>query len=209
MTPNPQTQLPPANAVPQAGISYEEFLEAYDGVRAEWIDGEVLLVSPASARHQVIAQFLASILHHYVEAHQLGLIIPAPFQMKSGPDLPGREPDILLIAQENLGRLKPTYLDGPADLVVEIVSPDSVARDRGEKFAEYERGGVREYWLIDPLRQSAEFFRLEDGIYKPATLDQDGNYRSEVLPGLWLRPDWLWQDPLPTLMSVLKQWELV
>lgn len=54
------------------------------------------------------------------------------------------------VASEHLDRLKETYLDGPADLVVGIVSPDSVGRDRGEKFYEYAQGGVPEYWLIDP-----------------------------------------------------------
>ena len=80
--------------------------------------------------------------------------------MKIGPDLPGREPDILFIAREHLDRFRDTYLDGPADLVVEIISRDSRARDRGDKFYEYEQGGVREYWLLDYLRRQAEFYQL-------------------------------------------------
>ena len=90
----------------------------------------------------------------------MGVVRFAPFQMKTGPNLPGREPDLLFIAQEHLDRLKGTYLEGPADLVVEIVSPDSGARDRGEKFYEYERGGVPEYWLLDYARRQAEFYQL-------------------------------------------------
>ncbi|MDW8290080.1 MAG: Uma2 family endonuclease, partial [Armatimonadota bacterium] len=80
--------------------------------------------------------------------------------MKTGADLPGRSPDILFVSQQNLHRLKPTYLDGPADLVVEIISPESEERDRTQKFSEYERGGVREYWLIDPEKRLAEFYVL-------------------------------------------------
>lgn len=87
--------------------------------------------------------------------------------MQLGPDLPGREPGLLFIAREHLARLKETYLDGPATLGVEIISPDSRARDLGEKFYGYEQGGLREYWLIDPQRRQAESYRLgADDIYR-------------------------------------------
>ncbi len=72
----------------------------------------------------------------------------------------GREPDVLFIANDHLDRLKPPYLDGPADLVIEIISPESVKRYRGRKFFEYQAGGVAEYWLIDPAVQVAEFYQL-------------------------------------------------
>ncbi|MDQ3665490.1 MAG: Uma2 family endonuclease [Acidobacteriota bacterium] len=107
--------------------------------------------------------------------------------MKTGADLPGREPDILFIANDHLERLKDTHLAGAADVVVEVISPESLVRDRGEKFYEYEKGVVGEYWLIDPLRQLAEFYRLDDGVYRLAPVDEDGIYRSAILPGLWLR----------------------
>jgi Uma2 family endonuclease len=111
----------------------------------------------------------------------------------------GREPDLVFVSTAHADRLRETYIDGPADLAVEIVSPESVARDRGEKFVEYETGGVLEYWLIDPLRREARFHRRgEDGRYHPGPVDADGFYHSVVLPEFRLRVDWLWQDPLPT-----------
>jgi Uma2 family endonuclease len=114
------------------------------------------------------------------------------------------------VAREHLERLKTNYLDGPADLVVEIVSPGSRARDRGDKFYEYEQAGVPEYWTLDPQRKQAEFYQLGgDGIYHLVPVGDDGVYHSAALKGLWLKVDWLWQEPLPTLMSVLKAWKLV
>ena len=62
-----------------------------------------------------------------------------------------REPDVLFLAKEHLGRLRDSHIEGPADLVVEIVSKESRGRDRGEKFYEYGEGGVPEYWLLDPI----------------------------------------------------------
>jgi Uma2 family endonuclease len=116
----------------------------------------------------------------------------------------GREPDLLFVANEHLDRLQETYLDGPADLVVEIVSPESAGRDRGEKFYEYERGGILEYWLLDPQVRRAEFYQLNtEGQYQQMSPDAEDRYHSAVLSGFWLRVEWLWQEPLPHPLRVL------
>lgn len=184
---------------PKGKITYEEFLAWLDeDTWAEWVDGEVVMLSPASRRHQEIADFLVKVLGMFVEAKNLGIVLSAPFLMKVGPELPGREPDLLFIAASHLDRLRETYLDGPADVVVEITSPESGARDRGEKFYEYERGGVQEYWLIDPERGWAEFYRLgPEGRYRPIFAGREGLYRSEAIPDFWLKVEWLFQEPLP------------
>jgi Uma2 family endonuclease len=201
----------PEKDVPPGKMTYEEFLAwADEDTWAEWVNGEVIILSPASNKHQDLAGFLTALLRHFVETSQLGVVRFAPFQMKTGPDLPGREPDILFIAHEHLDRLRDIYLDGPADLVVEIISRDSRARDRGDKFYEYEQGRVREYWLLDYLRRQAEFYQLgPDGIYRLVPVGEDGIYHSAVLEGLWLKVEWLWQEPLPPLMSVLREWQMI
>lgn len=163
------------------------------------------MYSPASKRHQDIEGFLYEVLRAYVRLHGLGEVIQAPFQMKLEH---GREPDLLFLARENLDRLGEIHLDGPADVAVEIVSPESVGRDRGTKFYEYEAGGVREYWLIDPTREQAEFYRLgEAGRYRVVFIGAEGTYHSEALPGFWLKVEWLWQEPLPDTDVV--SWEIL
>jgi Uma2 family endonuclease len=142
-------------------LTYEEFLEQLDeDTLAEWVDGEVVYLSPASLEHQDIAGFLNALLRAYVQKHQLGRVIAAPFQMRLLRSERGREPDLLFVANENLHRLHDTYLEGGADLVVEITSAESLLRDRGEKFAEYELEGIREYWVIDPEGKRVDFFVL-------------------------------------------------
>lgn len=197
--------------VPARKLTYEEFLEWCDeDTWAEWVEGEVVVLSPASRRHQEVVDFLVQTLGVFVQARGLGVVLSAPFQMKTGPDLPGREPDVLFVARENLGRLRDRYLDGPADLVVEVSSPDSRLRDRGEKLAEYEAGGVREYWVLDPDLGRADFFVLgADGRYDRVRPDADGVYRSRVVEGFWVRPEWTWQDPLPPVLDVLRELGLV
>jgi len=196
---------------PKEKMSYEEFLEWCDeDTWAEWVNGEVVMVSPAATKHQLITGLLLQIMNIYAETRNLGQVLSAPFLMRL-PDVPsGREPDLLFVARAHLDRLKGTHLDGPADLVVEIVSPESRVRDRGEKFYEYEATGVGEYWLVDPDRQQAEFYRLgADGHYRLLMADVEGIYHSEVLPGLWLKVEWLWQEPLPKVVDVLREMEVI
>ena len=194
-----------------AKMTYEEFLaQADEDVPAEWVDGEVFFMSPASSRHQDLSDFLTALLRLFVEARQLGLVRSAPFQMKLATRPSGREPDVLFVSRERLDRLKEMYLDGPADLAVEVVSGDSQKRDRVDKLYEYEQGGVREYWLIDPVRKEAIFYLLgDDNVYHPATVTADGEFHSAVLEGLRLKVEWLWQEPLPPLLTVLKEWRII
>lgn len=185
-------------------MTYDEFLEwADEDTLAEWVDGDVVTMpSPVSMRHQDITNFLFGVFTGYARLHDLGKVLNGPFQMKL--ESSGREPDVLFVATEHLGQLRPTYLQGPADLVIEVISPESIARDRGEKFAEYEKAGIPEYWLIDPDAKRAEFYLLDEaGVYRPLQLDTDGVYQSRALLGLWLRVEWLWREPLPNVDDVL------
>ena len=165
---------------------------------------------PASERHQDISSFLDNLLRPYIEYRGLGRLLLAPFQMKVDQGPSGSEPDLLFVASENLDRIKPTYLDGAADLAIEIISPESINRDRGEKFVEYESAGVLEYWLIDPIRERADFYRLgADDRYHQVLPDDEGIYHSEVVKGFWLRVSWLWQEPMPPVLEVWKELNLL
>jgi Uma2 family endonuclease len=116
----------------------------------------------------------------------------------------GRVPDIMFVTNEHLSRLKDTYLDGPADLAVEVVSPDSEKRDRRDKLIEYAAAGIPEYWLIDAPRREAHFYVLSsDNRYQDVPLSPDGVYTSTVLTGLQLRVEWLWRETLPTVDEAL------
>ena len=206
MTTETRDTSPPAP--PARRMSYEEFLRTDEEGWAEWVDGWVVPMSPPSTEHKLVRLWLSKVLSVFVEHRRLGTVLAAPYQMKTGPELPGREPDILFVAKEHEDRLRKNHLEGPADLAVEIVSPESGGRDRGDKFYEYERGGVREYWLIDPQRRQVEFYqRGADGLYH-AVLPVDGAYHSAVLEGLWIREEWLWQSPRPALLEILGAWGL-
>ncbi len=194
--------------LPAAGrkVSYEEFFEwAPDSRIAEWVNGEIIMPSPPRFGHQDISDFLTAVLRIYTQTFELGQVISAPFQVKPGPDFPGREPDILFVAAPHELEEDTPRLERPPDVVVEIVSPGNVATDREEKYLEYAAAGVREYWLINGLEDTAEFYRLKEPFdgdrdkagYESVFVGQAGVYRSQVIEGFALDVAWLWQVPRP------------
>jgi Uma2 family endonuclease len=188
-------------------MTYEEFLDWLDeDTRAEWVDGQVILMSPASYVHQTIVGFLFKILSEFAAAHESGEVIPGTFQMKLPVRPSGREPDVLFVAKDRCGLIRDTYLDGPADLVVEVISPESRERDTLDKREEYEKSGVREYWLVDPERREFTLFHLKGQRFSEWRLVR-GRVQSEVLPGFWLEVDWLWRQRPPSLQNVLHAWQ--
>jgi len=179
----------------RVAMSYEAYmLQDFDGARTEWVDGEAIIYMSASKRHQVLVAFLTKVLGQFVDFTGQGTVLTAPFETRLWEGGPAREPDLCFIAGAHADRLTDERLIGAPDLAVEIVSPGSVAIDRTAKFYEYQEAGVREYWLIDPRRgkERVDFWVLDAaGSYQPIPIDQDGTYRSKVLPGFWLNVGWL------------------
>src|SRR5215208_6081697 len=129
-----EPRTPPADPV-----TFEEFLAWCDeDTHAECVDGAIVMMSPASDQHQNLVEFLITILRLFNESHQAGWVRVAPFIMRTDVHPSGREPDILFVVKERTHLVQQTFLDGPADLIIEIISPENIGRDRGEKFVEYE-----------------------------------------------------------------------
>lgn len=190
-------------------MSYDEYRGWVDeDAHTEWVDGEVIVFMPPKEHHQSVLGFLYSVLSQYAQLLDLGRVLIAPFEVKLRSGRSYREPDVLFVAKENLSRLSEDRLEGPPDLIVEIISADSVHRDRHTKFREYADAGIQEYWIIDPRprRQAADFFRLnEQGEYELFATEADEKAPSQVLPGFWLKPAWLWQtDTLASLTALLE-----
>jgi len=186
-------------------ITREEWrVLAGDRGLSEWVDGEVVTFMPPRTVHQELIAWLVQVIGLFVRMAELGRVIPAPYEMR----LPrsSREPDLVFVARANEGRIGPARLDGPADLVVEVVSDDSVARDQLEKRREYEAAGVQEYWIMDPREGKRTFLALargDDGRFVAIEPDPQGHVHSVVIPGLWVDPAWLWQEPRPQPVRII------
>jgi Uma2 family endonuclease len=203
MTASGQININALGRVVATGIPWETYMERYAAQFCEWVEGTVFAMSPVSEQHDNLTRYLALLLCAYLELRPLGHIRQAPFAMNIQAEGITREPDIQIILESSLPRLTPTFMDGPADICVEVVSVESVQRDHGIKFSEYERAGVGEYWIIDPLRSEARFYRRDDtGIYVPQFPDNHSIYQTPDLPGLQIQVPLLWQAELPGPLAV-------
>lgn len=169
--------------------------------RFEW-KGSLLRMEPVSDEHDDGMVFLVSTMRYYAEETDAGRVKADQFAERLDEDTI-RVPDVAFFRKDNLGKIKGTHSEGGADLVVEIVSSDSRSRDRGDKFYEYEKAGIEEYWIVDPERRRAEFYRLREGAYEPVLPDAEGKLYSSALPGFFVRVEWLWTRP--KLKEVLRE----
>lgn len=157
-----------------------------------------------TGRHQDVRLFLVVLLKTFVDMTDAGLVREAPFRVKFEKGLP-IEPDILFVSSANFDRVHETTVEGPPDIIIEVLSPESTAADRGDKFVAYEAAGVREYWLIDPIRELPNLYTLgPDGHYGESRPDISGRLRSRVLKNFVLETDLLWKRILPTTVEIVE-----
>ncbi|MBZ0277490.1 MAG: Uma2 family endonuclease [Anaerolineae bacterium] len=184
-------------------ISFEDYMAHYAAAHTEWVGGMVIKMSPVTLIHDSLSGFWYLLMREFLEQTRLGQVFREPFVMRITPESPAREPDLQIVLKDRAGIIQETMTAGAADVVIEIISKESVSRDRGEKFEEYEAGGVREYWLCDPLRQQADFYVLgDDGLYRRIDL-KEGVFASVVLAGFRLDTGVLWQKVLPTGREIM------
>ena len=193
----------PVGRIVAYDVTFDDYLQRYAEHYHEWVRGYVIEMSPVTLRHEQIISYLRTLLDAWFERSPIGVVIGAPFVMRTDAAPAGREPDLQVILESNAGDLTDTAMLGAADVCVEVVSAESVDRDYGEKLAEYEQAGVREYWLIDPIRSQALFHRLTlGGTYAPRKPDGNGNYATTILPGFVLHVPTLWRTPLPRFSAI-------
>jgi len=190
---------------PGRRMSEEEF-DRWVGekTRAEWVDGEVIMMAPANIEHDDVVGWLKSVLREFCTFHDLGSV-HGPEVMIRVPQLTQRRlPDVMFVAKKRSSIIKKTIIDGPPDFIMEVVSPDSIERDWVEKLADYEKAGVREYWIVDVPAKRMEAYSLKAGQYRRIA-ERAGKLPSVLLKGFYLRPHWILSGKLPRMMQVMKE----
>ena len=175
----------------------------------EWVDGEVILKMAVEENHDEIQRLIAIVIEQMARRRKLGKVRGPEFttRMKLAKKTVRRDPDVMFVATANLPRLLPTYVDGPADLVVEIVSAESEFRDFNEKYFEYQEAGVREYWIVNPLGKTMHLFVRDAGTneFVRREPNTDGRFCSVVIDGLWFHPDDLFAVERPDVVMLLRK----
>ena len=181
--------------------TFEDFCSIVpDGQKADLIDGVIYMASPDNTDADELFGWLHALMLIVAMEKELGRIFGSRVAFRLD-DYNGPEPDIAFVRASRLRHVRRGFVFGHADLVLEIVSPDSVKRDYEKKWALYERAGFREYWIVDPLEKKVTVLRLDTtGNYREVP-PRKGRLHSQALKGFWIDPSWLWERPLPNLLK--------
>jgi Uma2 family endonuclease len=155
------------------------------GVKAEFINGVVVMHSPVKRQHLNASENLLLLLKVYVNKNNLGEVNTEKALVTLTRN--DYEPDICFWNKDIAASFHDNQMEHPApDLIVEVLSPTTTGRDRGIKFEDYAAHGVREYWMIDPVRQSLEQYKLDESVMAfedVAVLFVDDTLESVTIPG--------------------------
>jgi Uma2 family endonuclease len=179
-------------------LTYDDFLLfPDDGKRHELIDGEHYVTPSPNTKHQTVSMTLAVLIGGWLERNPIGRIYHAPFDVVfSRFDVV--EPDLLYLSNDRAADvLTPLHVRGAPDLVIEIGSPGTRARDETKKRALYERTGVMEYWFVDPEIDVVRIYRRSgEPFTRPVELSRETNdvLTTSLLPGLELPLDRLFRE---------------
>ena len=187
-------------------VTFEEFCFLIEpDQKADLIDGIIHIAPPESIDENDLFLWLLVSLSVYVKSKGLGEVFGSRVAFRLG-DSHCPEPDIAFVAKDRRHLARKIYFDGPPDLAVEIVSPESVDRDYVKKRSLYEEAGVREYWIIDEELKKVVLLRLGRAGRFREVRPVKGILRSQVIPGFWIRIEWFWQSTRPDTATVLAQW---
>lgn len=143
------------------------------------IDGEIIVSPAPKDDHQKVVTNAVPVLKVLIPDGQLR-VAPADLTLD---EFNTPQPDLFWISSENTRcKLMDGYWHGAPDLIIEVLSPGTARVDRGRKFTIYEKHGVREYWMVDPVGQYIEVYRLEDGKFvRQGIFGPDESFVSHVL----------------------------
>jgi Uma2 family endonuclease len=182
-----------------------EFLAWVDeDTRAEWVNGEVIMMAPASSEHAFLNFWLGRVLADYVDYNHLGVVCGQELMVRLAPARSRRVPDTMFVQTSRESIIKPNHLEGPPDLIIEVVSPESIARDYREKYLDYAKASVNEYWIVDPMAKTIEVHTLVRGKKYEPIAETDGKFCSKVVRGFYLCPQWLFGVKRKPVLEVLK-----
>jgi Uma2 family endonuclease len=186
-------------------ISFDEFCALVpDGQKADLLDGVIYVASPDNISANKLFMWFGGLMDDFAAERDLGEVFGSRVACKLDEEN-APEPDIVFVTKRRRAKILSGRIDGPADLAVEIVSPESERRDYVLKREKYEHFGVREYWIIDEVKQTATFLRLDPGGKYREVRPRQGVYHSKVMKGFWFRLEWLWPETRPLKPKALAE----
>jgi Uma2 family endonuclease len=152
-----------------------------DGHRHEAMEGELYVTPAPSFRHQRVSQRLEQALLRLLEEPGHGIVVHAPIGVEFPDTGEGVQPDIVFVSAARRHIITQPDIQGPPDLVIEILSPTTAHRDRGIKRKLYERQGVGQYWIVDTEAREVEVWSFAGANVSAETREPSfGRFRGDV-----------------------------
>ena len=187
-------------------VTEEDFYrDATEDSDWEYLDGRLVMHSPASDWHEDRFRFLLTLLSGYLDERRGAVVRGSRYPMRLDRRW-SPEPDLLVVRDERRHLLRKNRLEGPADFVIEIASDSDPGLDLREKLPRYRDAGVEEMWFVDPFTQTVRVEAKGTGGYTSSILTSE-RLTSSVVPGFWIEVAWLWREPLPSTLACL--WEIL
>ncbi|MDJ0976228.1 MAG: Uma2 family endonuclease [Planctomycetota bacterium] len=172
----------------------EDYLALPDDVRAELLAGELVLTPAPNTDHQFVVGALYAHMRAHTRRTGVGrvLLSPVDVHLPTGDVV---QPDIVFVRSGQIGVIRDTHLAGGPDLLVEVLSPSGVVRDRVFKRDAYARSGVSEYWVVDVSERTVDVYRRRGEAFADPLVHKPGHViTSWVLPDLKLPAVHLFED---------------
>ena len=150
--------------------------------RYEVIDDELAVTPSPTNAHQIVVGNLILALGAFVRKHALGRLLPGPADVLFGEG-DYVQPDVVFVQTSRMHLMRERGIEGPPDLVIEILSPSTAARDRGVKLERYRHFGVPEYWIVDLEARAVEVWLFASGAAGPDVAQEGGILRWTPIAG--------------------------
>jgi Uma2 family endonuclease len=179
--PTPTADRPEIDLPDKDRYTYDDYQQLPEGAPYELVRGQLVMSPAPTPRHQIIQANLFFELSRVVREGNRGRVVGPPLDVRLD-DATVLQPDLVYLAAAHTDRIGEHAIEGPPDLVAEILSPATAHRDLTEKKRLYETHEVREYWVIDPDQRTVEVFEnTEEGFRQHARVVEEGMVTSGVL----------------------------
>lgn len=174
--------------------TYDDYVTLPDDLNIyEVIDGELFMSPAPTTKHQIVSMNMERKLDNYVKKQDAGIILHAPIDVLLSPHTIV-QPDIIFISKGNMSIITEKNIQGSPDLIIEILSPSTIRRDRIIKMKVYAKYHIKNLWLIDPDNQTLEVFELDKEMtYRLVSgIAYDEECRLSLFPDLTISLNELW-----------------
>jgi len=161
-----------------------DYMLLEEGAPFQLIENELIMSPSPNPEHQLLSIRISYLMMSYLESvNDQGFLVAAPMDVYLDEDN-AFQPDVLYISADRKEQLVKTRIEGAPDLVIEILSPSNAYYDLRQKKDVYEKHGVKEYIIFDPLQETGELYTLENGVFQmKQKASKTANLKSDVIAG--------------------------